>query len=50
VNPGARTDGGPGTGVLQGAAYNNKTLTDQIPGDKDLEKGFSSIPDIPQNR
>jgi tryptophan synthase beta chain len=30
-------------------AYNNKTMTDQIPGDGDLEKGFASIPDIPQN-
>jgi tryptophan synthase beta chain len=31
-------------------AYNNKTMTDQIPSDADLEKGFASIPDIPQNR
>jgi tryptophan synthase beta chain len=30
-------------------AYNNKTLSDQIPNDEDLEKGFASIPDIPQN-
>ena len=31
-------------------AYNNKTMSDIIPSDADLEKGFASIPDIPQNR
>jgi tryptophan synthase beta chain len=31
-------------------AYNNKTLSDQIPGDGDLARGFATIPDIPQNR
>jgi tryptophan synthase beta chain len=31
-------------------AYNNKTLSDQIPSDADLERGFATIPDIPQNR
>ncbi|MDR2855852.1 MAG: TrpB-like pyridoxal-phosphate dependent enzyme, partial [Methanomicrobiales archaeon] len=30
-------------------AYNNKTMTDYIPSEKDLEQGFASIPDIPQN-
>ena len=32
------------------SAYNNKTMTDYIPSDEDLERGFASIPDIPQNR
>ena len=31
-------------------AYNNKTMTDYIPTDEDLQRGFASIPDIPQNR
>ena len=31
-------------------AYNNKTMTDHVPSDEDLEKGFTSIPDIPQNK
>lgn len=31
-------------------AYNAKTMTDYIPTDADLAKGFSSLPDIPQNR
>lgn len=31
-------------------AYNNGTMTDYIPTDNDLEKGFSSLPDIPQNK
>jgi tryptophan synthase beta chain len=31
-------------------AYNAKTMTDYIPTDEDLAKGFASIPDIPQNR
>jgi tryptophan synthase beta chain len=32
------------------AAYNDKTMQDYIPTDEDLEKGFSTIPDIPQNK
>ncbi|MDR0785107.1 MAG: TrpB-like pyridoxal phosphate-dependent enzyme [Treponema sp.] len=31
-------------------AYNAKTMTDYIPTDADLDKGFASLPDIPQNR
>lgn len=31
-------------------AYNNKTMTDYIPTDADLEKGFATILDIPQNK
>ena len=31
-------------------AYNNKTMSDSIPTDAELEKGFATIPDIPQNR
>jgi tryptophan synthase beta chain len=31
-------------------AYNGKTMTDYIPTEEDLAKGFASIPDIPQNR
>ena len=31
-------------------AYNSKTMTDYIPTDEDLAKGFASIPDIPQNK
>ena len=31
-------------------AYNNNTLTDHIPSDEELERGFASIPDIPVNR
>jgi len=30
-------------------AYNDKTMSDYIPSDEDLEKGFASIPNIPQN-
>lgn len=30
-------------------AYNNKTMEDYTPSDEDLQKGFASIPDIPQN-
>jgi tryptophan synthase beta chain len=30
-------------------AYHNKTMTDQIPTDADLAKGFATIPSIPQN-
>ena len=42
-----------GTGYFDLAAYmqyNDKTLDDTIPTDADLQKGFASIPDIPQNR
>jgi tryptophan synthase beta chain len=42
-----------GTGYFDLSAYmsyNSKTMTDYIPTDADLEKGFASIPDIPQNR
>lgn len=41
-----------GTGFFDMTAfmsYNNKTMNDQIPTDADLEKGFASIPGIPQN-
>ncbi|MDR3333664.1 MAG: TrpB-like pyridoxal phosphate-dependent enzyme [Treponema sp.] len=31
-------------------AYNAKTMSDVIPSDADLERGFSSLPDIPQNK
>ena len=31
-------------------AYNDGTMTDTIPTDADLAKGFASIPDIPQNK
>jgi tryptophan synthase beta chain len=30
-------------------AYNNKTMEDHIPTDAELERGFASIPQIPQN-
>jgi len=42
-----------GTGFFDMTAYssyNNKTMSDQIPGDADLAKGFASIPDIPMNK
>ena len=42
-----------GTGYFDMAAYkqyNDGTMTDYIPTDEDLEKGFASIPDIPQNK
>ena len=42
-----------GTGVLDLSAYtayNNKTMSDHIPTDEELEQGFATIPDIPQNR
>jgi tryptophan synthase beta chain len=42
-----------GTGYFDMTAYmsyNNKTMSDQIPTDADLEKGFASIPAIPQNK
>ena len=41
-----------GTGYFDMTAYmsyRNKTMTDQIPTDEDLAKGFASIPQIPQN-
>ena len=41
-----------GTGFFDMTAfqsYNEKTMTDQIPSDADLERGFSTIPNIPQN-
>jgi tryptophan synthase beta chain len=31
-------------------AYNAKTMTDSIPSDADLERGFATLPDIPQNK
>jgi tryptophan synthase beta chain len=31
-------------------AYNAQTLSDQVPSDEDLAKGFATIPDIPRNR
>jgi tryptophan synthase beta chain len=42
-----------GTGYFDLSAYmsyNEKTLSDQIPTDEDLEQGFATIPDIPQNK
>ena len=42
-----------GTGYFDMTAYisyNNKTLSDYIPSDEDLQKGFATIPDIPQNK
>ena len=42
-----------GTGYFDMAAYkqyNDGIMTDYIPTDEDLEKGFASIPDIPQNK
>ena len=41
-----------GTGYFDLSAYmqyNAKTLSDTIPGDEDLAKGFATIPDIPPN-
>jgi tryptophan synthase beta chain len=41
-----------GTGYFDMTAYisyRDKTMTDKIPTDADLEKGFASIPPIPQN-
>ena len=41
-----------GTGFFDMTAYtsyNNKTMTDYIPTDEDLAKGFATLPDIPQN-
>jgi tryptophan synthase beta chain len=31
-------------------AYNAKTMTDHIPNDADLDRGFATLPDIPQNK
>ncbi|MDR0718760.1 MAG: TrpB-like pyridoxal phosphate-dependent enzyme [Treponema sp.] len=31
-------------------AYNDKTMSDHVPTDEELERGFASIPDIPQNK
>jgi len=31
-------------------AYNDKTMTDYVPTDAELERGFASIPDIPVNK
>ena len=42
-----------GTGYFDLSAYmqyNAKTLSDKIPTDEELEKGFATIPDIPQNK
>lgn len=42
-----------GTGYFDLAAYsafNNNTMSDYIPTEEDLAKGFASIPDIPQNK
>jgi tryptophan synthase beta chain len=42
-----------GTGLLDLSAYmayNSKTMSDQVPGDQELEQSFASIPDIPQNK
>jgi tryptophan synthase beta chain len=42
-----------GTGYFDMTAYmsyNAKIMTDHIPTDEELERGFASIPDIPQNR
>ena len=41
-----------GTGFFDMTAYESytkKTMTDHIPSDADLERGFASIPGIPQN-
>jgi tryptophan synthase beta chain len=42
-----------GTGFFDMTAYmqyNDKTMGDNIPADADLQKGFGTIPDIPQNK
>ena len=42
-----------GTGYFDLSAYkqyNDGTMADTIPTDEELEKGFATIPDIPQNR
>jgi tryptophan synthase beta chain len=41
-----------GTGYFDLSAYmsyNAKTLSDKVPTDEELERGFATIPDIPQN-
>jgi tryptophan synthase beta chain len=41
-----------GTGYFDLSAYmmyNSKTMSDHVPSDEELERGFASIPDIPQN-
>ena len=42
-----------GTGYFDMTAYENYLaghMTDTIPTDDDLARGFASLPDIPQNR
>jgi tryptophan synthase beta chain len=42
-----------GTGYFDMTAYmsyNDGSMGDTIPGDADLEKGFATLPDIPQNK
>ncbi|MCL2722539.1 MAG: TrpB-like pyridoxal phosphate-dependent enzyme [Treponema sp.] len=42
-----------GTGFFDMTAYqsyNNKTMEDRVPSDAELEKGFATILDIPQNK
>ena len=42
-----------GTGYFDLVAYqkyNDSEMSDYIPTDEDLAKGFAGIPDIPQNR
>ena len=42
-----------GTGYFDMTAYgafNDGKMTDYIPTEADLQKGFASIPDIPQNK
>jgi tryptophan synthase beta chain len=42
-----------GTGYFDMTAYmsyNAKTMSDSIPTDADLERGFATLPDIPQNK
>jgi tryptophan synthase beta chain len=42
-----------GTGFFDMTAYSmysNKAMSDNIPSDDDLVKGFASLPDIPQNK
>ena len=42
-----------GTGYFDMTAYgafNDDKMTDYIPTEADLQKGFASIPDIPQNK
>ena len=31
-------------------AYLNGTMTDHVPTDEELQKGFDSLPQIPQNQ